>query len=174
MSTVDAHNDAGTPQQPQQPQRVILFVCTGNTCRSPLAQVLCEQMLAQRLRVTIPELPARGYRVASAGLSARVDDPAATLAIQVAAEVGVDLGSHRSQPVTAALLESTTDLLVMTGGHLTLIKARFGACSGGPKPTLLGGNEDIPDPFGRNVDDYRACAWQIASHLSRHVDRWTT
>jgi L-threonylcarbamoyladenylate synthase len=132
-------------------------------------------MLAQRLATAKSELTDRGYRVASAGLCVGrgAEKPATAMAIQVATELGLDLTTHRSQPVTAALLESATDVLVMTQGHLALIKERFDCCVG-PEPALLGGDEDVPDPFGRNVDDYRACALRMALHLSRHVDRWTS
>src|SRR5262245_38556117 len=77
---------------------LIVFVCTGNTCRSPLAEGLFKKRLADRLGCAVAELPARGYLVASAGLAAGPGMPAAAEAIDVALAAGADLAAHQSQP----------------------------------------------------------------------------
>src|SRR5262249_56414815 len=89
----------------------IVFVCTGNTCRSPLAEALCKKLLADRLGCTVEELPARGYYVASAGVSALGGGPAAAEAEQVARSFGADLSTHRSQPLTMELAARADYLL---------------------------------------------------------------
>src|SRR5712691_6240493 len=77
-------------EQPVTPCR-ILFVCTGNTCRSPLAEALCKKRLAEQLGCRVDELAERGYVVASAGVSAYPGDEAAAAAVEIAAEFGAGL-----------------------------------------------------------------------------------
>src|SRR5271156_1870643 len=73
----------------------IVFVCTGNTCRSPMAEALFKKLLAERLGCTVEELPARGFSVLSAGLAAMMGGEAAEEAIEVVREYGADLTHHR-------------------------------------------------------------------------------
>lgn len=145
----------------------IVFVCTGNTCRSPLAEALCKKQLADRLGCSVEELPARGYRVMSAGVSAAGGGPAAAEAEQVARSYGADLSAHRSQPLTAELAERADYLLGMTQSHLRVVTDYFGQLGNGPR--LLDPAGDIADPLGCAQPVYDACAQQIWRHLEKLV-----
>lgn len=152
------------------PRRSVLFVCTGNTCRSPLAEVLCKRLLADRLGCTPNDLPARGFFVTSAGVMAYPGEVASEGAVTAAAELGADLSAHRSRPVTPELLANATDVLAMTGGHLAVLAYRFPNV--GPPPLPLADRHDIPDPIGGELEEYRACAQAIAAQLDQFITRW--
>ena len=153
-----------------QIRRSIVFVCTGNTCRSPLAESLCRFKLAQALGCSPGELEAKGYRVVSAGVMAFPGDPATPQAVLVAEEIGAPLAQHLSQPLSPELLNGATDVFAMTEMHLMVLVSRFGRV--GPEPKLLCGREDLPDPIGGDLEEYRACARVIASHLDRLIPGW--
>jgi len=156
---------------PQHSLRSVLFVCTGNTCRSPLAAAICERLLAGRLGCAVAELPARGFVVRSAGVAAVPGDAATPQAVDVAAEAGIDLTGHRSTPVSAELLAAATDVLAMTHGHAAALALRYPGA--GPGVRLLGGpGGDLPDPIGGDAAVYRTCAGMIAAHLDRHLAEW--
>jgi protein-tyrosine phosphatase len=148
--------------------RLVLFVCTGNTCRSPLAEALCKKRLADRLGCAIDDLPARGFVISSAGLAAVRGEPAAAEAVAVAAEVGADLSGHASRPVTPDLLAGADDVIGMTAGHL-LGLAGFAGRDVGARVRLLCG-EDLADPIGGDRTVYQACAGTIWQHLQGLVD----
>lgn len=146
----------------------IVFVCTGNTCRSPLAQVLCEKLLSERLGCAVGDLPARGYLVESAGLAAFPGCQASAEALNIAKEFGTDLDRHQSRPFTLQLLTEANHIFAMTRGHLEMLEAICGDL--GPKPRLLAeSGEDIADPLSSDAEVYRACARQILSHLEKVV-----
>src|SRR5262249_29161661 len=129
---------------------VILFVCTGNTCRSPMAAAMCRKLLAERLQCTPAELPQHGYEVLSAGMAAYEGDRATPEAVEAVRELGVDLSSHASKPLTAELITRADYLITMTRGHQLAMLARYDEC--GPLPRLLDpeGN-DIADPVGADL-----------------------
>jgi protein arginine phosphatase len=142
----------------------ILFVCTGNTCRSPLAEALCMKLLAERLGCPSEALAERGYVVGSAGLAAYPGNPAAAEAVDVGRELGVDLSRHQSRPLTAALLLQADHLIAMTRSHLDALTIYN--VPGAAMPRLLSAEAaDIPDPIGCSADVYRDCARQILHHL---------
>jgi protein-tyrosine phosphatase len=144
----------------------IVFICTGNTCRSPLAEALCKKLLAERLACSIKDLPSRGFVVQSAGLAAMMGADAAPEAVEVARELGADLTGHRSQPLTANLLVPADYLIAMTQNHVRTLSAH--AAGLGPEPRLLSGNgEDVPDPIGCDRAVYWECSQEIARHLAR-------
>jgi len=145
----------------------IVFVCTGNTCRSPLAESLCKKLLADRLSCSLEELPAHGYHVASAGLSALPGGAAAAEAEEVARGYGADLSAHRSQPLTADLAERADYLVGMTQAHLRAVMDYFGQL--GTVPRLLDPAGDIADPIGGDQPIYDACGQQIWRHLETLV-----
>src|SRR5262249_54877138 len=80
-----------------------LFVCTGNTCRSPMAEALCKALLAERLGCPVDDLPQRGWWVMSAGVSAYAGDPSAPEAHRAVQAFGGDLSKHQSRPVRPEL-----------------------------------------------------------------------
>jgi protein-tyrosine phosphatase len=150
----------------RQAARLIVFVCTGNTCRSPMAEGLCKKMLAERQGCAIDELPARGFVVMSAGLAAMMGEPAADEAVRVAAEWGADVAGHRSRPLTANLVLAADHLIAMTQAQVLAMAARFPDL--GPRLRLLSpAGEDVADPIGCEQPVYRECAQQIAGALEQ-------
>jgi len=145
----------------------ILFVCTGNTCRSPLAQALCARLLADRLGCEPAELADRGFFVQSAGLAAMIGAEATAEAVAVARELGADLRGHKSQPITLDLLAQTDFLFAMTQAHLEMLAALD--LPQRPVLSLLSGGEDIADPIGCSPEVYRECGRQIRHHLETRL-----
>jgi protein-tyrosine phosphatase len=146
----------------------VVFVCTGNTCRSPLAEALCKKLLADRLGCSVEELPGRGFLVHSAGLSAMLGEPAAQEAVEVARTYGADLGGHCSRPATREILLHADYLMAMTQGHLQVLQHLSPA--GGSARLLSPEGADIPDPIGGNRPVYEDCAQQIWYGLQRLLE----
>jgi protein-tyrosine phosphatase len=143
---------------------MVVFVCTGNTCRSPLAEALFKKLLADRLGCTVAELPRRGFLVLSAGLAAMIGGRAAAEAEEVARGLGADLAEHTSRPLTAELAAHADHLVVMTRSHLVALEAQFP--HPGCRPRLLGpAGADVPDPIGFDLPVYQECARQIQGGL---------
>jgi len=144
----------------QQSTCLIVFVCTGNTCRSPLAEVLCKKRLSERLGFPLEELPQRGFSVFSAGLAATMGGRAASEAQSVATEYGVDLSGHRSRPLTPDLAAQADCLVAMTRGHVQALNNHFARL--GSRPRLLSPEgDDIADPVGQAIEVYQVCGRQI-------------
>jgi tRNA threonylcarbamoyl adenosine modification protein (Sua5/YciO/YrdC/YwlC family) len=143
---------------------VIVFVCTGNTCRSPLAEALCKKRLAERLGCSVDELPQRGFIVLSAGLAAMMGGGAAFEAIETAHELGADLSGHISRPLTPKLVSQADYLVAMTQGHVAALLGQFPQLEVQPR-LLSPEGDDLADPVGCELSVYRACAQQILRHL---------
>ena len=87
---------------------ILLFVCTGNTCRSPMAEALCKVILARRLGCEIGDLEDRGFVILSAGIAAMNGLPAAAHAIDVVRKRGGSLEDHCSRQINLDLVDSPT------------------------------------------------------------------
>ncbi|MGA7881503.1 MAG: aminotransferase class I/II-fold pyridoxal phosphate-dependent enzyme, partial [Terrimicrobiaceae bacterium] len=127
----------------------VLFVCTGNVCRSPMAEGLFRRLLAGRDDI----------RVQSAGVSAGRGMPASRHAIQALSVDGVDLADFRSQPLSEELVGEATQIFVMTRDHKRLIELLFPEAA--EKTYLLRefepGAPDVPDPIGLGRETYERC-----------------
>ncbi len=144
-------------------QFVVLLVCTGNTCRSPMAEVLFKDLLAKQF----PHLFTPSFSpilVASAGLSAFPGGPASSEAISVMKKRGLNLQNHQSHSITERTLKHADLILTMTNSHRSAILERLPEL--GSKVFLVSGsNNDVSDPFGGAESVYAACAEQIESYL---------
>jgi L-threonylcarbamoyladenylate synthase len=155
-------------QLTQKSACIVVFVCTGNTCRSPLAEGLCKKLLADRLNCKLDDLPGRGFYVLSAGLAAMMGDVAAPEAVMVGQGFGADLTQHQSRPLSADLAAQADFLIGMTRGHLLALVDHYSGL--GSRPRLLSPHgDDVADPIGSPQDVYQECAEQIRRYLEPFV-----
>jgi len=144
----------------------LLFVCTGNTCRSPIAAAAAGAELARRGWSHV--------RVQSAGTAAATDAAASAHAVTVMGEQGLDISGHRARAVSPEQLEWADLVLAMAPAHLAAL-AELGA---GHKAALISDflegsavGQPVDDPFGGDVDDYRRTYEVLATAVSRLLDR---
>ncbi|KYH33626.1 MAG: protein arginine phosphatase [Moorella sp. (in: firmicutes)] len=168
----------------------ILFVCTGNTCRSSMAAAIASHIKEER---------GLDIEIASAGLAAREGDPATPQAIQAVAAMGIDLQDHRARQVTGALVDDAGLILTMTRSHKEYLlqlypdargktftlkeyvrdgkekpspgepREETGARAAAGRPPV---DDDIPDPFGRPLEVYQATARELAELVGQALEKY--
>lgn len=146
----------------------IVFVCTGNTCRSSMAEALAKKWLAANA-------PTRtDIEFVSAGLAAFPGSPASGQAIDVMRLAGVNLAGHRARQISRDYVVDSDLILTMTKGHKCALLQMY------PESTnkiytlaefAAGQETDIPDPFAQSTEVYKKCAGEIGEYLGKALQK---
>jgi len=144
------------------PIQIITVVCTGNVCRSPMAERLLKHALNGE------DEPLNSIEVLSAGVSAFAGDPASDNSVRALAKVGIDLNDHRSRKISPQLMEKSDLILAMTEGHLSIMQQLYPEFSGRMK--LFGSfhqpqSPEVPDPFGGSLSLYSETRDNLAEFI---------
>lgn len=142
---------------------VIVLVCTGNTCRSPMAETLLREQIRQKLGSE------DSVRVLSAGVAAMAGSGASPQSVEVMGRRGLDLTGHSSRPLDDSVMNVADLVLTMTGGHRAAILAAWPGMHDRVHNLRRDGG-DISDPVGMPVEVYQACADQIENELAAWLD----
>ncbi len=129
----------------------VLFVCTGNTCRSPMAEGIARKMAEERGKEMFCQ---------SAGIATVAEMPASGNAVKVCAEIGVDLSGHRSRPMSSVDIGAFDVFFVMTATHGYVLKR-----AGVPEYKIYVPKREITDPYGGGPEIYRQCRDEIEAAL---------
>lgn len=145
----------------------MLVICSGNTCRSPMAAAMAQHLLAKQRGLTVDELDAAGIRVISAGVSAGPGMPASPPAVEAMAAQGLDLSKHRSRPLTPELIHEADVIYTMTDAHRHAVLSM--APSAEAKTFTLDPTGDVEDPIGSGSSSYQRTAEIIRRRLDQRL-----
>lgn len=154
----------------QMSKFIAIVVCTGNTCRSPMGEMLMKKLFAEKLSCSIDELDDKNVKVLSAGIAAMSGGAAAQQAVEVMSEHDLDLNEHRSQPFTPRLADFADLILTMTERHRQAIITHFPQAASRTF-VLREDGQDVIDPIGMPVETYRSTAEQIAENLKGWIEK---
>ena len=144
-----------------QAERLFLFVCSGNTCRSPMAAAMANAEIARRLRIPFESLETVNVRALSAGISARVGEPLTPEAAEVLRSLNVPAKPHAARSLTLELAEQAELIFCMTSEHRQKVIEMLPSVAG--KTYCLDLQGDVEDPIGKGLPAYTACARRIRS-----------
>lgn len=148
-------------------QTTLLFVCSGNTCRSPMAEALARTAIAKKLGVAESQLDSRGVQVLSAGTFAFPGSKATRQAAEAVSELGSDLSNHRSRPLSVELIHQADMVLAMSRDHAAAVMSLVPSAS--EKVALLDPSGDIDDPIGSDLSVYRSLAGKMQGYIDQHI-----
>lgn len=133
----------------------ILFVCTGNTCRSPMAEGLFKKILSDN--------EIKNVNCSSAGLFAMTGDEVSVNSVKACERFGVDISEHRARRITAYILDETDKFVCMTKEHASSLSLYV------PSEKVIVLGDGIPDPYGGDIETYMMCANSIRTALSEQL-----
>lgn len=134
----------------------ILFVCTGNTCRSPMAEGIFKKLLSDKNITDI--------ECSSAGIFAMTGDEVTPNSVKACERFGVDISAHRARRINEYILDETDKFVCMTAQHASSLSLYV------PQEKIIVLGDGIPDPFGGDLETYMICANSIKNALTLQFD----
>ena len=148
------------------------FACTGNTCRSPMAEGLARDAIARRLGCKPGSIDKFGFEVLSMGVHAAIGSPAAAHAVDTLQSRDIDITGHTSTQATPERIRELDAVYCLTLGHLEALRQLLPPKMSSRLHMLDPEGRDIADPIGGDDRVYRACAERIADCIERRLDDW--
>ncbi len=141
-------------------KKKILFVCTGNTCRSPMAEGVFNHLSKENK--IMAEAKSAGVFVSGAGISQN--------SIDAMAEIGIDISTEISKQISSEMLDWADLVLTMSQSHKDMIMAMYGCDKVYTLGEFCGDGEDVSDPFGGNLDIYKTCRDEIREKICKVLE----
>ena len=145
----------------------ILFLCTGNTCRSPMTEGFCRKIVSEKLNCGVDEVGQMSYNIASAGVMAVGSIGASPEAVQACREKGVEIGGHRSRALDCDEAKGCDYIFALAERHRRWLGEMCSEAAS--KCVLLDSEGDVPDPIGAPVAVYRECAKRIEKAVDKRI-----
>jgi len=143
----------------------VLFVCSGNTCRSPMSEAIARKILADKLHVSPDDLESKGVSVISAGSFAMPGARATPQAVEAVKALGADLSKHRSRPLSVELIHQADAIFTMSRNHSQSVLALVPSAA--EKVKTLDPDKDVEDPIGGDLSLYQ----ELAESLKKLIEK---
>jgi tRNA threonylcarbamoyl adenosine modification protein (Sua5/YciO/YrdC/YwlC family) len=148
----------------------ILMVCTGNSCRSPIAEYLFRERLAARMGISVDELTAQGYVISSAGTMGFAGGTISAGSREELAKRNIDAQGHRPQTLTVELIQGSERIYVMADEHRTAVLDLVPAAA--ERVFMLDERRPVVDPIGGGPEDYEICAAHIEQAVEARLEEF--